>query len=213
MGQAAHDLVNRVEDAATRLLMSFQPNGFKAYCPWSRACWGWAGECEKMVVSLQPADKSCEPLSGRLRSLNQTVINPRVRFSRPHSAFDRGFWTQRSHTVARLSFSPISLQRLWLWPRRHAKEQHFLQRPHVVGQSGRHRGRARSPLLGRARTVGRNRLGQWLAQTPMGQAEVVVAVVQGQLLVQALFALAQGGDASADRRHMLTDGEVEAFHE
>ena len=47
----------------------------------------------------------------------------------------------------------------------------------------------------------------------MGQAEVVVAVVQGQLLVQALFALAQGGDASADRRHMLPDGEVEAFHE
>jgi hypothetical protein len=47
----------------------------------------------------------------------------------------------------------------------------------------------------------------------MGQAEVVVAVVQGQLLVQAGFALAQGGDASADRRHMLTDGEVEAFHE
>ena len=44
----------------------------------------------------------------------------------------------------------------------------------------------------------------------MGQAEVVVAVVQGELLVQARFALAQGGDASADRRHMLPDGEVEA---
>ena len=37
----------------------------------------------------------------------------------------------------------------------------------------------------------------------MGQAEVVVAVVQGELLVQARFALAQGGDASADRRNSL----------
>ena len=49
---------------------------------------------------------------------------------------------------------------------------------------------------------------------PMGQAEVGVAVVQGELLVQALFALAQGGDASTNRRrHLLPDGEVEAFHE
>src|SRR5215831_15776142 len=47
----------------------------------------------------------------------------------------------------------------------------------------------------------------------MGQAEIIVGVVQGQLLVQALFALAQGGDASADRRHMLPESEVEAFHE
>ena len=84
-----------------------------------------------------------------------------------------------------------------------------MQRPHVVRQPGRHRRRARPPLLRRARPVGRNRLGQWLAHTPMGQAEVVVAVVQGQLLVQALFALAQGGDASADRRHMLPDIEVD----
>jgi hypothetical protein len=39
----------------------------------------------------------------------------------------------------------------------------------------------------------------------MGQAEVVVTVVQGQLLAQAVFALAQSGDAPADRRYMLTD--------
>jgi hypothetical protein len=44
----------------------------------------------------------------------------------------------------------------------------------------------------------------------MGQAEVVVAAVQGQLLAQAVFALAQGGDAPADRCYMLTDGEVQA---
>jgi hypothetical protein len=44
----------------------------------------------------------------------------------------------------------------------------------------------------------------------MGQAEVVVAVVHGQWLVETLFALAQGGDTSADHRPMLTDGEVEA---
>ena len=45
----------------------------------------------------------------------------------------------------------------------------------------------------------------------MGQAEVIVAVVQGQLLAQAVFALAQGGDAPPDRRDMLTDVEVQAF--
>src|SRR5262249_50007569 len=78
----------------------------------------------------------------------------------------------------------------------------------MIGETRCHRGRARPPLLGPACTVG----WKWLAQPPMGQAKVVVAVVQGQLLVQALFALAQGGDTSADRRHMLTDGEVEAFH-
>ena len=80
----------------------------------------------------------------------------------------------------------------------------------MVGQPSCHRGRARPPLLGRARPVGRHRLGQWLAHTPMGHTEIVVAVVQGQLLVQALFALAQSGDASAERRYMLPDGEVEA---
>jgi hypothetical protein len=101
----------------------------------------------QQVVYLQLADKSCEPLSGRLRGLNQTVINPRVRFSRPRSALDSSCWAQLPHTVARLSFSPIPLQRLRLWPRWHAEEQHLAQRPHPIGQSGRHRWRAGPPLL------------------------------------------------------------------
>ena len=46
----------------------------------------------------------------------------------------------------------------------------------------------------------------------MGQAEIVVTVLQGQLLAQAVFALAQSGDAPADRRYMLTDVEVQALH-
>ena len=46
----------------------------------------------------------------------------------------------------------------------------------------------------------------------MGQAEIVVAVVQGQLLSQAVFAFTQGGDAPADRRHMLADAKVKAFY-
>ena len=47
----------------------------------------------------------------------------------------------------------------------------------------------------------------------MRQAEVRVAMVQSELLAQPLLAFAQRGDSPSDRRHMLTDGEVEAFNE
>ena len=55
----------------------------------------------KSVVYLSRADKSCGPLSGRLRGMNQTVINPRIRFSRPRSALDSGFLAQLPHRVDR----------------------------------------------------------------------------------------------------------------
>src|SRR6266700_760973 len=55
------------------------------------------------------------------------------------------------------------LLHLRLRPRRHAKQQHLTQRPDPIRQARRHRRRARPPHLGRTRTVGRDRLWQWLA--------------------------------------------------
>jgi hypothetical protein len=51
------------------------------------------------------------------------------------------------------------LDPLRLGPRRHAEHQHLSHTPHVIGQSCRHRGRARSPHLGRATPVGGNWFG------------------------------------------------------
>src|SRR5215467_7050102 len=47
----------------------------------------------------------------------------------------------------------------------------------------------------------------------MGQTEIVVTVQDGHLLPQSVFALAQRGDPSPDRGHMLPDGEVDPLHE
>src|SRR6266446_9034323 len=38
-------------------------------------------------------------------------------------------------------------------------------------------------------------------------------MIQGQLLAYAVLALAQRGNATPNRRHMLAQAEVEAFHE
>jgi hypothetical protein len=39
------------------------------------------------------------------------------------------------------------LPTLVLWPRRHSKQQHLFQAPHMIGQARRHRWCARPPLL------------------------------------------------------------------
>src|SRR4029453_8573100 len=60
-------------------------------------------------------------------------------------------------------FLTTRLPPLRLRPRRHATQQPLTQRPYPIRQARRHRRRARPPHLGRTRTVGRDRLGQWLA--------------------------------------------------
>jgi len=47
----------------------------------------------------------------------------------------------------------------------------------------------------------------------MGQAEIIVHVIQGQLLAYAVLTLAERGDASPNGGHMLAKGQVEALHE
>src|SRR5215471_8282510 len=101
------------------------------------------------------------------------------------------------------------LDRLWLGPRWHAIQQHLFERPDAVSQTRRHRRRARPPHLGRAPARGWNGLRQCLAQAEMRQDEVVIDLEQRQLIQQAVFALAQDVDPTPDRRHPLTDVEVE----
>src|SRR5712691_7847467 len=47
----------------------------------------------------------------------------------------------------------------------------------------------------------------------MRQAKIVIHVVYSQLLPQALLSLAERGDATPNRRHMLAQAEVEALNE
>src|SRR5437667_10054564 len=70
----------------------------------------------------------------------------------------------------------------WLRPWRHAKQEHFAQRPDVIGQPRGHRWGPRLPQLGRARPIGGLGLREGLAQSAMGQDEIVILLAQHQLL-------------------------------
>jgi len=61
----------------------------------------------------------------------------------------------------------------WLRPWRHAKQEHFAQRPDVIGQARGHRWRARPPRRGRARAVGGYRLRHGLAYARMREAKII----------------------------------------
>src|SRR6266571_9245014 len=111
------------------------------------------------------------------------------------------------------SHHPAGSHPCWLRPRRHAEQEHLAQRPDMVGQSRRHGWCLEPPAFGGAAAVGRLGLGQELTEASMRQAEVIVAMVKSELMAQPLLAFAQRGDSPSDRRHMLTDGEVEAFNE
>jgi hypothetical protein len=79
----------------------------------------------------------------------------------------------------------------------------------MVGEPRRHHRCPRLPLRGRAAAVGG--LGRRLGQVDAGMRHtaIVVAMEDGHLLPQPVFALAQGADPSPDRRDMLTEGEGE----
>jgi hypothetical protein len=47
----------------------------------------------------------------------------------------------------------------------------------------------------------------------MGQAEIIIDMVQRQLLAYAVLTFAEGGDTSTDGGHMLADAEVDALNE
>src|SRR5205823_6859503 len=91
----------------------------------------------------------------------------------------------------------------WLRPWRHAKQEHFAQRPDVIGQPRGHRWGPRLPQLGRARPIGGLGLREGLAQTAMGQDEIVIHLEEHQLLTQSVFALTRRGAAAPHRRYPL----------
>src|SRR5262249_57658278 len=68
----------------------------------------------------------------------------------------------------------------------------------------------RPPQLACAHTVGRHQLRQRLAQGSMRQAEIIVHMIQCQLLAYTILAFTQGAHPSADCRHMLANGQVQA---
>ena len=68
----------------------------------------------------------------------------------------------------------------------------------MVRQPRRHRQRTGPPLLGCAITIGLLGMRQRLTSTDVWQTEVVIPVIQSELLLQAVFAFAQGRDASEE---------------
>ena len=108
-----------------------------------------------VVATAVPGRAACRAGSTRSRPCRVRVIfRPLsqaawiVRISRS-SVLDRGFQDllqpcclDRKHTcppcITIILFAN-SLPRVGLWPRRHAEQEHFLSRPHVIGQSRRHR--------------------------------------------------------------------------
>ena len=83
----------------------------------------------------------------------------------------------------------------------------------MVGQSGRHGWRIRPPPLGCTTAIGRLENQQGLAQTGVGQDKVVRGLEPRQLMLQAVFALAERGDPPSSRRYALPDVQVEPLHQ
>jgi hypothetical protein len=83
----------------------------------------------------------------------------------------------------------------------------------MVGEPRHHRRSAGLPQRGGTRAVGGYRLWQGLADAGVRQAEIIVHVIQGQLLPQPVFALAQRAHPSPDCGDMLPESEVEPLHE
>src|SRR5262249_28200151 len=83
----------------------------------------------------------------------------------------------------------------------------------MVRQAGRHGGRTRPPLLGRAMPLGCHRDSQGLPQTGVRQYEIVVRMVERQLLAQARLTLAQHSGPPSNRRGVLAQAEVDALYQ
>jgi hypothetical protein len=75
----------------------------------------------------------------------------------PGDAFDAGLWTHVAGSGPLpwlLPTTPVDSYPRQLWPGWHTKQQHFAQRPDMVGQPRRHGGRTGPPLLRGAAAVG-----------------------------------------------------------
>ena len=82
----------------------------------------------------------------------------------------------------------------------------------MIGQARRHRRGARPPHLRCTTALGDFGSRQRLAQTGVGQDNIVLDLEQGQLIPQARFARAERVAPTPNRRHALPDVEVEPLH-
>src|SRR5207244_8974211 len=92
-----------------------------------------------------------------------------------------------------LPTTPVDSYPRQLWPGWHTKQQHFAQRPDMVGQPRRHGGRTGPPLLRGAAAVGGLGRRQRQAQGGGWQTEVIVHMIQSELLAHAVLVCRQGG--------------------
>src|SRR5207237_7938755 len=86
------------------------------------------------------------------------------------------------------------------------------ERPDVIGQPCRHRGRTGPPHLGGAMALGWHGLSESLAQTGVRQHEIVIGLEQHQLLAQPVFALTWCRTAPPHRRDPLTQAQIEPLY-
>src|SRR2546427_6262016 len=111
--------------------------------------------------------------------------------------------THRSRINSRQPVAPSpalsSSHPCWLRPRRHAEQEHLTEGPHMVGQPRGHRWRLGLPALGRAAAMGGLGLRQGQTYAGMGQTEIVIGMIQGQLLVYAVLAFAERRHTPPDR--------------
>src|SRR5262249_35442071 len=151
---------------------------------------------------LLAADIVSGPLPIRLREVNQPVIITQSRFSRPHPcplACICAYGAPPHHAP-----QPVSCFRLSVAVATAAPAPGGLPSGTTRGQQTRlPSGVSMATIAWPSPSIGRNWLGQWLAQTRMRQHKVVIDLEQDQLIPQARFALAQGVDPAPDRRHAL----------
>ena len=115
------------------------------------------------VVYLLVADNVLRPLPIRLRRVHQPVISAqKCIFNLAFNPLGMIAGTP-APLHATIIHRPRCLHTLRLRPRWYTEQEHLAECPHMVGEARRHRGRAGPPLFGRARAMGRDRLGQGLA--------------------------------------------------
>ena len=125
------------------------------------------------VAYLSYADNVSRLLPNSLSDVNRPVICSRNSFSTPHRS-RLAFSLSTPQPLNTTIINPRHvLDRLWLWPRRHPKEQHLAQRPDMIGQSpaiagvhGRHILAEPVPWVGIGLTSAWRKL--------MGQDEIVI---------------------------------------
>jgi hypothetical protein len=100
------------------------------------------------VAYLGAADNVSRLLPSRLSDVNQPIIrSSKPAFKTSSRPLGLPLSTPQPFNATIINWHRC-LDRLRLWPWRHAEHQYFSQAPDMIGESSRHRWRARPPPLG-----------------------------------------------------------------